>query len=295
MARVLCIGHAVEDFVFGVDAMPDRPAKFRARSFYEQGGGPAATAAVTIVRLGGEAVLAARLGEDPVGALILAELDRFGVDTRACRRFSGRRSALSSVLIDEAGERTIVNYSDPDMPADPSWLKEALLEDVDAVLGDCRWPEGSRHMLGLARDGGLPAILDADLPMRGEDALIAAASHVAFSTPGLADYRPDHEPADALAAIHAATGAWCAVTRGEGGTLCHGPQGFMEIAAFPVVSIDTLGAGDVWHGAFALALAEGQDEPQAARFANAAAALRVSRRGGRDAIPTREEVEAHLL
>jgi sulfofructose kinase len=61
------------------------------------------------------------------------------------------------------------------------------------------------------------------------------------------------------------------------------------VPAFDVTAVDTLGAGDVWHGAFALALAEGMDERAAVRAASATAALKVSRFGGRDAVPTRAE------
>jgi sulfofructose kinase len=66
------------------------------------------------------------------------------------------------------------------------------------------------------------------------------------------------------------------------------------VPAFVVTAVDTLGAGDVWHGAFALALAEGEDEPAAVRAASAAAAIKVTRHGGRAGAPTRAERDALL-
>jgi sulfofructose kinase len=63
---------------------------------------------------------------------------------------------------------------------------------------------------------------------------------------------------------------------------------------FDVTVVDTLGAGDVWHGAFALALAEGRDEEAAVRVASAAAALKVQRKGGRSGAPVRAELDSFL-
>ena len=107
MSRVLCVGHAVQDFVFGVEALPTRGEKYRARSFTTVGGGPAATAAVAIARLGGEALLAARIGDDLAAGLIAAELEGYGVDCRWLRRFAGCGSSVSAVMVDPAGERMI--------------------------------------------------------------------------------------------------------------------------------------------------------------------------------------------
>jgi sulfofructose kinase len=117
---------------------------------------------------------------------------------------------------------------------------------------------------------------------------------VAFSADALADYSGIDEQARALVAVARGLPAWCCVTAGGDGvyTLVDGlPR---RHAAFDVVAVDTLGAGDVWHGAFALALAEGRDETAAVRIASAAAALKVQRAGGRSGAPTRAELDSFL-
>lgn len=290
MAEVLCVGHAVQDFVFSVDAIPTTPQKHRARGLASVGGGPAATAAVTVARLGGRARLAARLGDDPVGDLILAELAGYGVDTAFVRRFAGHASSLSAVLVDKRGERMIVNYLDHALPSRPEWLPP-IPEGTGAVLVDARWPEGALAALDAARAAGLPAVLDADTPLAGRDDLVGAASHVAFSAEGLAEYSGRDEPEAALAEVAENNPAWCCVTLGAEGTLIAARGGMERLSGHRVTAVDTLGAGDVWHGAFSLALAERRSERAAVRFANAAAAVKVSRPGGRAGTPARGEVE----
>jgi sulfofructose kinase len=309
MKRVLCVGHAVQDFVFRTPRLPHGAEKHRATGFASVGGGPAATAAVAIARLGGAARLVARVGADPIAEAIRGELEAYGVDCRHLRRFAGHQSSVSAVFVDDAGERLIVNHADPAMPADPAWLADAVtLDDIDAVLADTRWPAGGEHLLSRARQAGLPAVLDADVPVPREGDLLAAATHVAFSAAGLRDFSGCADTHDALGfALQdyaRRSRQWCCVTLGGAGVLVADGRAsrtaspdapsLQRAAAFAVTPVDTLGAGDVWHGAFALALAEGATEPAAVRAASAAAAIKVTRHGGRAGAPARVERDALL-
>ncbi len=294
MASVLCIGNAVQDFVFSVDTMPSAAEKYRASAFESIGGGPAATAAVAISRLGGVAQLAARIGDDAIADVVVAELESYGVDCSLVRRFADRTSSLSAVIVDSDGERLIVNYLDPLLDTTAAWLPQTLPDTIDAVLVDTRWPEGALHGLQLARQAGVPAVLDADLPVPADGELLRAATHVAFSAAGLTEYCGDADPATALRTVDATTDAWCCVTLGGDGTLCMSDGELRSVAAHKVQVRDTLGAGDVWHGAFALALAEGRSTSNAMTFAAAAAALKVQDGGGRAGCATREDVEDFL-
>jgi sulfofructose kinase len=259
------------------------------------GGGPAATAAVAIARLGGRAVLAARVGDDAVADMIVAELR--GLRRRLparCVAARAAQSSLSAVIVDAAGERMIVNHLDPSLPVDPAWLPGPAALGAQAVLVDTRWPEGALAALQAARAAGLPAVLDADRPIPADGALLRAATHVAFSADALADYTGIAEPARALAEVARSLPGWCCVTAGGEGVHAMENGAPRHYAAFDVPVVDTLGAGDVWHGAFALALAEGRDETAAVRSASAAAALKVQRTGGRAGAPTRVELDAFL-
>jgi sulfofructose kinase len=280
MARVLCVGSAVIDFVFQVDGLPSAPGKYRAGHAQIVGGGCAANAAVAVARLGGEAYLAGRMGDDEVGTMILEGLEAEGVDTRLVSRTPGGRSAFSSVFVDADGERQIMSFRGEGLSDDTALIENAPA--LDAVLADTRWPTGSRAALALARARGLPGVLDGEDPIDAD--LPPLASHVAYSEPGLRSLGVDDPGA-------VAAGGWACVTDGPAGVLIAGGT---RVPAFPVTAVDTLGAGDVWHGAFALRLAEGADETEAVRFACAAAALKCTRFGGRAGTPTRAETEALL-
>lgn len=304
MKRVLCVGHAVQDFIFRTPQLPRSAEKHRASGFRTVGGGPAATAAVAIARLGGAARLAARVGDDAIADTIAAELIGFGVDCRHLRRFAGHQSSLSAVFVDDAGERLIVNHTDPAMPTDPAWLLAELdWQDIDAVLADTRWPMGAEAILRAARERGLPAVLDADVPVPKDGQLLSAATHVAFSLAGLRDFSGCGDAAadieSALSDIATSLHRWSCVTLGsQGVAIADGRQGeslaVQHVPAVRVTPVDTLGAGDVWHGAFALALAEQCSEREAVRAACAAAALKVTRHGGRAGAPTRAERDSLL-
>jgi sulfofructose kinase len=186
--------------------------------------------------------------------------------------------------VDAAGERQVVSFRGEGLDDRPDLI--AATPEIGVVLADTRWPRGNLAALELARGRGIPGVLDAEAPV--DPALIAAASHVAFSRQGLASLSSG-EPAEALAAMDLS--AWACVTDGAHGVFVRGGG---HVPAFPVRAVDTLGAGDVWHGAFALRLAEGAEETDAIRFANAAAALKCARPWGREGCPTRAETEAFL-
>ncbi|MBZ8134961.1 PfkB family carbohydrate kinase [Afifella sp. IM 167] len=294
-ARLLCLGVAVEDYVFALPEMPKKPHKYRATDFTTIGGGIAANAAVAISRLGGTAFLATRLGEDALGASIVAELEAEGVDCRLARRFAGCRSSLSMVLVDATGERMIVNYRDPGLPEETDWLPEPAELGLAGILVDTRWTGGAATMLRRARAAGLPGVLDVEPPVAPATEAMAAATHLAFSRDGLAEWAGTEEIEEGLAVAAERTDAFLCVTDGADGTFFRKGAESGHVPAFEVEVVDTLAAGDVWHGAFALALAEGRDEVAALRFASAAAAIKCTGFGGRAAIPDRPQVESFLM
>ncbi len=293
MATVLCLGISVLDYLFQVDAMPTRPEKYRAHAMAEVGGGIAANAAVAVARQGGRARLITRLGEDALGRTILDQLAAEGVDVAGSRRFPGVTSQLSCVLVDRAGERLIVSYSDPAMPDGTEWLPQALPDDVDAALGDTRWQAGSKHLMQVARQSGKPAVMDIDRKP-DDPRLIDSCSHAALSAQAAVEMTGETDPRAALAALAARHTVWLAVTDGENGVWWTDAGAISHTPAFRVEVKDTLGAGDVWHGAFALGLGEGMAEARAVRYASAVAALKCMRFGGRSGIPNRAEAEAFL-
>lgn len=290
---ILCSGIATQDFVFGVDRMPDRATKYRANQFSCGGGGSAANYAATIARLGGSVGLVSRLGNDGIGDGIVAELDGEGVDCRFIKRFAGHQSSLSAIVVDPQGERMIILYMDKDLPVSAEWVPELPPQTV-AVLADSRWPEGNLVMLRRARAAGVHAILDGDLPGVSVEAM-KAANLVAFSFEGLLASTQETALEPALRKAASWSDATMVVTQGGDGVSWLDAQGRLRhLPAYRVDAVDTLGAGDVFHGALALAISEGQTLGQALRFSSAAAAIKVSRFGGRLGAPKRSELMAFM-
>ncbi len=160
------------------------------------------------------------------------------------------------------------------------------------VLGDHHWEAGTEHFFRLAREAGKLAILDAD--RQTSMGILASATHIGFSARGLREQSGMESLPDALAWCQTQVQGWLAVTDGANGALFTEQGSIAHDPALKVFAVDTNGAGDVWHGALAVALLEGQEPRKAVRFANAAASIKCSRGGGRSAIPGRSEVSAFL-
>lgn len=293
MASVVCAGVVTADLVFRVAEPVDAPMKYRAIDSVLTAGGCALNAAAAVARLGGDAHLAGTVGDDVFGDLVRAEIVAEGVGTDLLVRSEGVPTARSAVLVAPRGGRTVVNHRDPRLFA--ARLPMAAPFPFDAALADTRWPRGAAQVLVAAREAGRPGVLDAEMPVRAAAGALRAASHVAFSEQGLADWAGGEEDqAAALARAAAELGVWVCVTRGPDPVLFHDGAVLAEVPAFRVDAVDTLGAGDVWHGAFALFLAEGLDAPTAIRRANAVAALKTSAFGGRRALPDRDRLDQFL-
>ena len=292
-AKVLCVGIATQDQIYAVEAMPDRPDKFRASDLAIIGGGTAATAAFAVARLGGEAMLASRLGDDKTGSDILAELEAERVDCSLLRRYPGHRSPSSAVMVDPQGERLVVCYADRSLPEEASHLPERLPSGVGAVLGDVSWIEGAKRLFAAARSAGVLRLIDGDRVVEDAD-YFDSATHIAYSAATLRRLTGVEDWAAGLATLARRAANWLAVTDGPRGTWFTENGAIVREPAPAVAAVDTLGAGDVFHGALALALAEGRPERDGVRFANAAAALKCTRFGGRAGTPSRAEVEAFM-
>ncbi len=288
-ARVVCVGIAVLDLVFEVAVLPSAGSKYAAQRHREVAGGIAANAAMAIAKLGGGARLVSRVGEDALGEGLRAALAAAGVD---CAYLAGSGRAptpVSAVFIDAEGERMLINHKD-------SALFEGVPDaagfaDADAVMCDLRWPQAAALALEAAAKAGVPGVLDYDLAPEAGHQLLALASHVIFSEDALLELQGGRDRETALASLAGQHPEIAfAVTAGPEPIdwIAGGESG--RVPAVPVQAVDTLGAGDVFHGAAALALAEGKDFPEALAFAAAAAALKVSRPSGPEAFPTRNEV-----
>jgi len=290
---VLCVGQATLDHIFRIESLA-AGHKHVATSHQSVGGGVAANAAVAVSRLGGRALFVSRIGADAAGDQVVLELADEGVDVSHLHRRAGDTTPTSCVLVEASGERTIVNRTSADLFDDDVPDLDGIRPD--AVLVDGRWPAGARRALRRARALGAPGVVDVDrAPTRADVADLGLATHLVFSADALAEFSATDDAAIGLSRAAASIDAAVAVTLGGQGVGWLDSAGaFSTMPAFDVEVVDSTGAGDVFHGAFALGLAERMEVPEAFRFANAAAALKCSRPGGRLGAPDRRAVDDFL-
>lgn len=286
-------GAATVDLIFKVDALPPGPGKVLPTALVQVAHGMATSAATAAARLGGRCALVTRIGDDLMGQAFVDEIGAEGVDCRFVRRFAGVPTPLSAVIVDKAGERLIVPYYDPALGTDPSWIDAEMIAAADAVQVDVRWPEGAALVLDIARAAGKIAVLDADVgPVETIVTLADKATHIVFSEPAALAVSGCGAIRDAVGHLARRFSGFVAVTAGPEG--CLWAEGGTTVQKRPpaIEAVDTLAAGDVFHGAFTLALAEGQPIGTAIDFANAAAAISCTVFGGRLGAPDRAAVIA---
>jgi len=290
VAVVALTGLCVLDQIFAVDRLPAGAGKHFATAYRETLGGIAANAAMAIARLGGTARLFSRVGDDEAGRRVCRWLERAGVEVGTIELADGCQTPRSTVCVDRDGERQIVNHKDPALFAAAPTFD---VGGADAAMADLRWPAGTGALLDASRSRGVPRLLDVDQAPETADIALEAASHLVFGEAALRALSGDADPARGLTAVHRQMPASAvAVTCGGDGIWWRGAVGDDgHIAAHAVPVVDTLGAGDVFHGAAALALAEGMNFADALAFANAAAAVKVTRPSGPEHLPSRAETE----
>ena len=287
--RVICLGLSALDQVWRVpELFIGGNQKIRGLEYATMGGGMAATAAVAVARLGGIAAFWGRGGKDAAGHEMHKALSGQGVDVTQFRLFPDGQSSVSGVVVDATGERQIVNFRGQ-FPERADWLPLEQVEAASAVLADPRWLAGAVALFQSARAKSIPTVLDADVAdPETFETLLPLTDHAVFSEPALTGFAGSADD-EALARIAGFGCGVAAVTRGAKGVAWLENDVMRHQPAYAVDAIDTTGAGDVFHGAYAFAIGACLGTTEAMSFAAAAAALKCTRAGGRAGIPSLED------
>ncbi len=292
--HVLCVGAAVLDTLFRVRTLPGGQGKVLPYEMLQIAEGMASSAAYAVVRLGGRASLWGAIGLDETGDRIVRDLKGDGIDMDGMLRVDGARSAVSTILVDDNGERLIVPFYDPKLHHTIKKFMPADIAAFDAVLVDVRWPALALRVLEAARAMGKPAILDGDVAPDGIiEQLAPEATHIIFSEPAAERLTGSNDVSVMTQRLKQRFDhAFICVTAGAAGSHWF-DDGAGKVQHCPTISIkavDTLAAGDIFHGAFALAVAEGMAAEEAIRFSSVAAAIKCEFFGGRAGAPKRIDV-----
>ena len=291
--RMIAVGAICNTTIYRVDHVPSLPAKLLASAMTQVVDGMALSAAYALVRLGGSAKIWARVGDDELAVSMRHSLAVEGLNTDGLHTVPGTLTSQATVIVDRHGDRLVVPFHDPCVDKSPSWLPLDEMADADFVHCDTRWVEGAEAALKGARARNVPGMIDGDVaPLDVLQRLIPLATHAVFSDAGLLIYSGCDDVTEALLKVGSTHGGHVGASCGADGYFWFDQGQVRHVKAPAIKVVDTLSAGDVFHGAFALALLEGKDIENAARFACVAASLKCMQFGGRLGCPTRAEVDS---
>ena len=294
---VLCIGDLDVDMFISVNTIPGFDQKVAGRSHGQKPGGMAANAAVAIARFGLKSRIIAAVGDDPAGALALAEIGREGVDLDFLSRLEGVDTFMCVVLLSPSGEKSLIKLETDAYLPPLDALNDRAFAGVRHLHLTYGSAELSRRALKLAARHGLSTSLDLEPPdivrdpaslaevlscvdtlfLNGE--ALDVASRVLGEPLGVARLRPGGE---------------IIVTLGARGCRRITVDGVGEMPGFAVAPVDTTGAGDCFAGSYIACKLSGGAPSHCMEFANAAAALATLEYGSQTAMPRRARVTEFL-
>lgn len=302
MKRVLVVGSSNTDMVIRVPRIPPPGETVLGGEFQMAAGGKGANQAVAAARAGGRVTFVARVGDDIFGDRALAVFRADGVETRFVARTPGAPSGVALINVDDRGENSISVASGANALLSVADVEAAAaaFDGADIVLLQLESPlDTVEAAIREAQRRGVPIVLN-PAPARELDNTLL--SRVSVLTPNeheaglLAGVIVEDEPGarEAARRLRARGSRSVVITRGARGVYASAEAFEGSLPAFPVEPVDTTAAGDVFNGALAVALVEKLGLADAVRFAQAAAAISVTRPGAQPSAPTRAEIEAFL-
>jgi len=291
---IVGIGVCTLDHLVTVPRMPKRNENMAALNYDRQPGGLASIALIAAARLGARAKIIARIGEDDTGAYIRRVLQEEGVDASQLLLEPGSESHVSVILVHEAsGDRSIITRPPTGKPIAASEFRR---EDISAarVLFIDALNDATMQAARWAKEAGMTVLLDPSLPYQEIKPLLRFVDVPIVPEYWARDLMPDDPPVAVAERLRDEGAQIAAVTLGERGAVVAWEAGTQAFPAYEVDVVDTTGAGDAYHGAFLYALLQDWDVPRMARFASAVGSLNCRAMGGRNALPTRSEVDQFL-
>jgi sulfofructose kinase len=288
---VVGVGLNATDTLIPVAHYPARGSKVEFRSANVLPGGQVATAVVACQQWGLRARYVGKLGDDGAAAMHRSEFARLGVEAHLFTA-PGCSSQQAFILVDDAGERTVLWKRDTRLALRPEELRREWITESRALHVDGHDTAAATVAAGWARAAGIPVIADLDEIYPGVEALLKNISYLITSRdiPGRLMEEPDLRKS--LPALRERFGCrLTAATLGEGGVLAWDGKQFHYAAAFCIQPVDTTGAGDIFHAGFIYGLLQGWPLQRQLDFACAAAALNCTAVGARGGIQSIASIE----
>ena len=286
---ILGLGAVAVDDLLYVAAYPPPDGKQQVIDRDRQCGGLSATALVTAARLGARCAYAGVLGDDELSAFVLNRLREAGVETSCVQRRPGARPVHSSIVVDRQHGTRNIFFDLEGVTGAGTRTPASLITSARVLFVDNIGVPGMVRAARLARRAGIPVVADFDDHRHPQfEQLLALADHLIISEEFAGRLTGTQSPEHAIRKLACPDRQVTIVTCGDKGCwyLARGASAVQYQPAFKVKAVDTTGCGDVFHGAYAFALANGMPIEAQIRFAAATAALKATRAGGQAGIPS---------
>lgn len=287
---VVGLGQASLDLLGAIPRFPEPDAKCELTELTVQGGGPTATALVTLSRLGVKTVFIGAVGDDDIGLSIRRGLMDEGVDVTHLALRPGGRSQAAFIAVDPGlSQRTIFWHRGTGIDLSPDDVDLALIRRARLLHLDGLRIEASLAAALAARKAGVPVVFDAGTPRNGYLELAALTDYLICSEVFFQNFQKDGDHRQGLKRLQEMGPKQVVVTLGSQGSVGFDGTSLFKQKAYPVRAVDTTGAGDVYHGAYIYGILQGWNMARCMDLASAVAALKCTRPGGRTGIPGIEE------
>ena len=297
--KLVTLGHLLMDISIYVKSYPKPDEASVVGEFRYGGGGSASNVAVVASRLGIPTGFIGSIGFDDFGRILLEGLLKEGVDITHVKVVVGEQSGTSFVIVDERGRVMIFEYLGASESIDPSDLDPAYLRRAEFLHITSFRFDVSVSAAKLAKEGGVkvsfdPGRVEVSKGLKGLSPLLKYCDVVMLNELEVRKLSGVDDPLKGAGKVMNYGPDTVVVKRGGKGAMVLTKEGkIYSCKAFKVKVVDTTGAGDSFAGGFLSSLIRGEGLDEALRFANAVAALKVTRRGARSS-PTRSEVERFL-
>jgi ribokinase len=300
--KIVVVGSSNTDMIVKLPHLPKPGETVSGGAFSTAAGGKGANQAVAAARAGADVGFVARVGEDSFGEQAIAGFVGDGIDVRHVTRNPAAPSGVALIFVDDAGENCIAVAPGANAELTPQDIEaaEELITEADVVVMQLETPiEAVERAAALANEHGVRVILNPAPARPLSDEIL---SKVSILTPNESEAElltgvqvNDDAGAEQAARALVARGVDTVIlTLGSRGAFVFESGEGELVPSFEVQAVDTTAAGDVFNGTLGVGLAEGKPLAQAVRFANAAAALSVTKLGAQPSAPTRSEIETFL-
>lgn len=300
--KIVVVGSSNTDMIIKAPRIPQPGETILGGEFSTAAGGKGANQAVAAARAGGDVCFIARVGNDLLGANALDGFKKDGIDTSFVFTDEKTPSGVALIMVSEDGENSIsvASGANENLSTGDIEKSKPSIEEADILLMQLESPiETIKAAAESAKSAGVKVILN---PAPAQELSDDILSKIDIITPneteteiltGMKINTEDdlHKAADKLLATGVST---VLVTLGSKGVMLANEIGKKIIAGFKVDAVDTTGAGDVFNGAFSVAISNGNTLEDSVRFGNAAASISVTRMGAQPSAPKKEEIYSKL-